>query len=223
MPTTKRPPRPMNLAEQLGHGPVGQQHAERQQRRAGRAERMAARSAARAERAAAPGRPAFPPHEMLSAADRERCMQALGIVPTDVVTMVAAVPYAPPPDATVSRKLADQFVEQMGRYRQRADRDRREAELAQLGPIDASSAKPEDLSARLTAMGINDPSLRFEAPARPLEPPPSRAGQQAASNQAEVDRQVALAVRAAIARGQRVDARRLSPGELRALTELGLA
>jgi hypothetical protein len=165
-----------------------------------------------AQRAKAPvGRPAMPNLDMLTITDRQRVTRAMGL---DMPMPEGA--HGPQPDAMQSHVLADRFVSDLGRYNDREERKRGEA--LRPGSFQGTAASPEDVRARVEQLGLDPLQMPHLAPVgRPLDPPKHVHAATQTHNQATLDRQVASKVHAAMLRGERVNAKALSAGELQAL------
>lgn len=114
--------------------------------------------------------------------------------------------FAPPRDLAAQR-AAQRTVDRIERDRVRAQEAH--AEAINAGAIDGRNASPEEVRARMQALGV-DTTTMITREERTVVP-------------TEAERMVAASVRKAIQSGQHVDVQKLSPGERKALNELGNA
>jgi hypothetical protein len=186
-------------------------------RRSWRAEGKARRAhkAEIATRTAEPvGRPAMPNLDLLTIADRQRVTRAMGL---DMPMPEGA--FGPQPDAMQSKQLADRFVSDLGRHHDREARKRGEA--LRPGSFQGTAASPDDVRARVEQLGLDPLQMPHLAPVgRPLDPPKHINAATQTHSQADADMQVARGVHRAMQLGQRVDAKKLTAGEVRALLQL---
>jgi hypothetical protein len=197
-----------------------------------RAEWKASEKARRRQQAEAemrdkePRRPHLPDLSMLTIPDRQRCTRALGV---DMPLPEGA--YGPQPDAFLSKQLADRFVADLGRHNDREARKRGEA--IRPGSFQAKTASPEDVRRRVGDLGLDPhvmpPLVAVDAidsktgktvKLRPLDPPAHVNAATQTHSQAEKDMEAARVVHRAMQLGQRFDARKLTPGQIRALLQL---
>ncbi len=125
---------------------------------------------------------------------------------------------APPVDPAAQR-IARRDLERAERRTERDQAKAIEAHTAEVnaGAIDARSASPEEVRARMASLGFETHQLSVHPVGEPLPPKQER---QAGREQLEKDREVARAVHRAIQDGKRVDARKLTSGEFAALMQL---
>jgi hypothetical protein len=111
----------------------------------------------------------------------------------------------PPPADPTAQRVATRALARIERDRARADQAR--AAAINAGAIDGRNATDEEVRARMQSLGVDTTSVIT----RQERPVVSTAN----------DREVAASVRKAIANGKHVDLQKLSPGERKALAELG--
>lgn len=128
---------------------------------------------------------------------------------------------APPLDPEVQR-LASRDLDRAERRAARGQARELEARTAAVsaGSIDAREASPEEVRARMAALGFESTDLTVRPVGRELEPTRDQTGAHERQTQLAADREVARHVHKAMQVGQRVDAKKLFPGELRALLEI---
>ena len=119
----------LTIAEALGFGPRGRKFQR---------QREAAAAAAAPPTPPAPTtpqRPTLPDLAMLTAEDRQRVTQAMGI------DMPAPIGWnGPPPDATLSRQLAGRYLQDLARFREHEHATHNASIAAMAGKIDGTRA-----------------------------------------------------------------------------------
>lgn len=152
----------------------------------------------------------------LSPDDYERRLAQLGFSAPGIERHLA--PPIDPEAQRVARRALERAERRAGRDHARA-LEARTAEV-NAGAIDGRNASPDEVRARMASLGIETHDLAVRPVGKPL--PPSRNQADAATRHStlEADREVARAVQRATQAGQPFDARKLTPGELRALLEL---
>ncbi len=211
MPKKDRPTRQLTFAEMAdrawGLTPAGKRRVERRERREAR---HAARAATQPAQPAAPTRPSFPMADLMLDEDYARCLRAAGIQPDGVQTLSTGMNRRPTTaaDLALSRRTADLFVEDMARFRDQE----RAARIAALPEFDALTATPDAVRERAEALGLDVAQLDVQPrpPERPAEPPRSDDLQRRMRELHERDEEIAGLAADALARGVRVDFRKLS-------------
>ena len=192
------------MPEALGFGPRG------------RVAKPAAPTAKTPGAPSAPKPPSMPRAKDLTVEDLAMVSNAMGVVMPAIEGMAAQVSER---FADRSRRLADDYLEGMRRY-ETAVREARAKEL-DAGAIDGRTATPDQVRARLAGLGLGDETAHtFQPVGRPLDPPPSQAAGREVLREQDVAHQVAREVHRRMQRGQSVNARDLTPAEVRALMEI---
>lgn len=153
----------------------------------------------------------------LSPLDYERRLRGLGLEPPGAEHRRIQPPRDPEAERFARRTL-DRAERRTAAEQARAIEERT-AEV-NAGAIDGRTASPDHVRERLSAFGVETHGLAVHPVGRELAPTRDQRDGEGAHTQLAADREVARAINKAMQTGQSFDAKKLSPGELRALLEL---
>lgn len=153
----------------------------------------------------------------LSPADYERRLADFGLSPPGTEHHRLAPPIDPEAQRVARRAL--ERAERRGAREHRHAQEARAAELTATA-IDGRSASPDEVRARIAAIGAEPMGLSVHEVGRALDPTKNQNDSDTSRAQLAADREVARAANRAMQLGRPFDARKLSAGEMRALLEM---